>query len=125
MNHRPVAVGLLLCDLVIVDEKTRNLTPVNCFSARKLDHFPGVSDFYLVAWLADGLGEMPVEIVIRRLDTLDEVYRIERQLRFEDPLKDMRFIARIRDCEIPVAGYYEVSLIVDGESIAHRKIFWH
>jgi hypothetical protein len=125
MNHRPIAIGLLLCDLVIVDEKTRNLTPVNCFSARKLERFPGIADFHLVAWLTDGLGEMSVEVVIRRLDSLDEVYHLERKLRFEDRLKDMRFIARIRDCEIPVAGYHEISLSVDGETIAHRKIQWH
>jgi hypothetical protein len=122
MNHRPVAIGLVLCEQVIVDEKTRNLTPVNCFGRRRLARFPGSADFHVVAWLADGLGEMQVELVVRRLDSLDEVFRLEQRLRFDDPVKDMRFTARIRDCPFPVAGYYEVTLSVEGEFIAHRKI---
>jgi hypothetical protein len=121
MNHRPVAIGLVLCELVIVDEKSRNLTPVNCFTARKLSSFPGSADFHVVAWLADGLGEMPVEILVERLDTLDEVFRLENRLRFNDPLMDKNFVARIRDCQFPVAGQYVLSLLVDRELIAHRK----
>jgi hypothetical protein len=125
MNHLPVAIGLVLCEQVIVDEKTRNLTPVNCFGSLKLESVPGSASFHVVAWLADGLGEMPVELVVRRLDSLDEVMRLERRLKFEDRLIDMRFTARIRDCAIPVAGYYEVLLSVDGELVAHRKVLFH
>jgi hypothetical protein len=123
MNHIPVATGLVLCELVIVDEKTRNVTPVNCFSRWKMNSFPGSASFYVIAWLADGLGEMPMELIVNRLDTSDEVYRVKRRLRFDDPLKEMRFTARIHDCPFPVPGYYEIILIVDGESVCHRKIF--
>jgi hypothetical protein len=106
MNHLPVAIGLVLCEQVIVDEKTRNLTPVNCFGSLKLEVVPGTASFHVVVWLADGLGEMPVELVVRRLDSLDEVMRLERRLKFEDRLIDMRFTARIRDCAIPVGFAY-------------------
>lgn len=125
MNHIPVAIGLVLCDLVIVDKKTHNITPVNCFGSRKLKTWPGSMEFYVVAWLADGLGEMTVEIVIESLDKLDEVLRMENRLQFDDLLKDKYFVARIRDCVFPVSGQYVVSLLVEGELIAHRKIHVH
>jgi hypothetical protein len=40
MTQRPVAVGLLLCEQVIIEEGTRNVTPVNCFSPRAVERFP-------------------------------------------------------------------------------------
>jgi hypothetical protein len=125
MNHTPVAIGLVLCEVVIVDDKTHNVTPVNCFSTRKLKEIPGAADFFVVAWLADGMGEMLVKVMVQRLDTLDEVFQVETRMRFDDLLKDKYFVARIRDCEFPVAGQFVVSLLVDGELVAHRKIRVH
>jgi len=122
MKHLPVAVGLVLCEQVIVAETTRYLTPVNCFSRLKREHFPSVESFFVVAWLTDGLGDLKFEVVVKHLDTDDEVARIERQLQLVDRLTDYRFTARIRDCLFPVAGYYEVLLIADGELVAHRRL---
>lgn len=102
MNYRPIAVGLVLGEQVIIEEGTHNATPVNCFSIRALDEIPGITSFCAVAWLADGKGKLPVEVIIQRLNTA-------------------RFIARVRDCTFPVEGYYEVSLLIDRELVAHRK----
>lgn len=74
-----------------------------------------------MAWLADGKGELVVEIVVQRLDTLEAVYRDQAMLVFRNPLHTARFIARVRDCTFPVDGYYEVTLLVDRELVAHRK----
>jgi hypothetical protein len=121
MKQLPVAISLVLCEQVIVDEKSRNATPVNCFNLRELDAFPGQATFYALAWLTDGLGEMPIELLVQRLDTLEPVFRVERKLAFPDPLQELRCLVRIRDCAFPVPGYYEVALSVDGEMIAHRR----
>jgi len=122
MNHIPVAIGLVLCEVVIVDEKSHNVTAVNCFNPRKVKDFPASVEFFLLAWLADGLGEMPVEVIVDSLETLEEIHRVEKRLRFDDPLKDKYFLARIRECVFPTAGPYVVSLFACGELIAHRKI---
>lgn len=121
MNHRPVAVGLVVCEQVIVEEGTHNVTPVNCFNLREVEEVPGQASFYVLAWLADGMGEMSTELVIERLDNLEEIFRIRRDLVFPDRLRDMRFAARIRRCNFPVAGHYQVSLIIDGELVAARR----
>jgi len=125
MNHRPIAIGMVLCDQVIVEEGTHNVTPVNCFNHRELDVLPGESTFFAVVWLADGEGELATQIVVQRLDTLDEVYRYARTFRFTNRLQESRCVAKIRDCKFPVAGYYQVSLIIEGDLIAHRKFRVH
>ena len=122
MKHPPVAIGLVLCELVIVDEKTHGVTPVNCFNFRVVEEFPAEVSFYVLAWLADGEGEMLAEVVVENLEALDEVYRADRKLGFAGVLQESRFVARIRSCIFPTAGYYQVSLTVGGELIAQRKL---
>ncbi len=123
MSQRPVAIGMLLCEQVIIEEKTRNATPVNCFRRRAAKHFPSeASPFMVFAMLTDGLGEMPLEIVIERLDTFEEVYRRSFPARFPSPLQEVRCLLRIGDCSFPIAGHYQVTLLVDNGFVAQRKM---
>jgi hypothetical protein len=123
MNHVPTAVGIVLCERVLVDESTQNVTPVECFNLRLLviSTIPGDSGFFALAWLADGEGEFSAEIIIRRLDNGEEIYRFEKTLAFKDRMDDARFLARVRGCTFPVAGYYEFVLVIGGELIASRR----
>jgi hypothetical protein len=89
MKQRPVAIGLLLCEQVIVDERSHNVTPVNCFNLRELETVPGQATFYAVAWLADGIGAMSLKIAVSRLDTLEEIFRVERTVQLTNPLQQL------------------------------------
>lgn len=123
MNQLPSALGLFLCEQVIVEEKTRNVTVVNCFSHRVVQNFPSEPmPFVAFALLTDGLGKMPLEIIIERLDTMEEINRLEFMAQFPDPLQTLRFVARIRRCSFPVAGQFQVSLLANHELLAQRKM---
>lgn len=122
MNHRPVAIALTLCEQVVVDDRSRNLTMVNAFNARKASRFPERITFFVVAYLTDGLGTIPLEVVVERLDSLEEVFRLERTVQFTNPLLEARCIFRVRDCPLPVAGSYQISLLADRELVAHRRM---
>jgi hypothetical protein len=76
VNQRPTVTGLLLCEQVIVDDKTHNVTPVNCFAERRIDGpITKEQTFFVFAILTDGLGNMSAEVEIDRLDNLENVYR--------------------------------------------------
>jgi hypothetical protein len=123
MEQRPISIGLLVCDQVVIEEKTRNVTLVNCFTNRTVERFPAVmSSFVVFAGLTNGSGETPFEIVIQRLDTLDEIYRRSFSIYFGNPLQEIRCMVRIRNCSFPVAGQYQVILFADNEPVAQRKI---
>jgi len=64
---------------------------------------------------------MPAELLVERLDNMEETFRVNRKLDFPDRLRDMRFAARVRGCHLPVGGQYLVTLIIDGELVASRK----
>jgi len=119
---KPVVIGLLLCEQVIIEENTRNLTPVNSFNYRSVDAFPSENiPFIIFALLTDGSGEMPLEVIIQRLDTLEIIYRRSQIVRFPDPLQEIRCMIRIRNCSFPVAGHYQAVLLIDRELVAQRK----
>ena len=122
MNQKPVAVGLLLCEQVIVEEKTRNVTPVNCFSRLMVERVPSEPvAFVLFATLTDGLGEMSLGVTIERLDTLNRIYQRFLTMRFTDPLQEVRYILRVRNSSFPRFGAYQVCLLMDNELLALKK----
>jgi len=49
MNHRPIAIGMVLCEQLIVEECTHNITPVNCFSIREVEELPDRVTFFVLA----------------------------------------------------------------------------
>ncbi len=96
MSQRPVVVGLFLCENVIVEEGTHNITLVNCFSIRAAERFPSEPlSFLLFATMTDGLGEMTFDVMIERLADLQEVYRRSSVVRLVDRLQEVRFKLQI------------------------------
>ena len=122
MNQIPVAIGVHLCEQVIFEAETSNITLVNCFSSRRVEQFPATISFVVVAFLTDGDGEMPVNILIHRLDTFEEIYRHSTNVQFANPLRTVRLWLRIRERSFPIEGSYQVSLLIDGEPVARRRL---
>src|SRR6266542_1706349 len=122
MPKLPIAVGLSLCEQVVIEEKTRNVTLVNSFTERAAKQFPSEPiPFVVFALLTDGFGEVTLEVAVERLDTLEDVYRKSFRARFTEPLRASRFNYRVRDCRFPVPGDYQVTLLADGEFLAQRR----
>jgi hypothetical protein len=122
MKQRPVAIGMLTCEQIIVEEKTRNVTPVNCFTKREFDSFPAEANpFVVVAFLTDGVGTMDLAIIVQSLDNMEEIHRAEMQAAFADPLREYRCEFRLRSFSFPAPGHYQVCLFADRELLAQRK----
>jgi hypothetical protein len=123
MNQKPVAIALLLCEQVIIEESTRNVTPINCFTRRRVGGSPvELFPFVAFAILTDGLGEVPLELRIERLDTFEAVFRRVLSYRFNDPLQTIRCIVRVRDFAFPEPGEYQLSLLTEDETLAQCKL---
>jgi hypothetical protein len=123
MNQSPVVQSLLVCEQLVVEARTGNMTLVNCFTRRVVRRFPTEElPFVVFAVLTNGFGEMPLEILIHRLDNYEEIYRFSQKVRFSSPLQAVRCVLHTRSCSFPVAGEYQVSLVVGQDSIAQCKI---
>jgi hypothetical protein len=105
VSQRPTVVGLPVCEQVVVEEGTKNVTLVNCFTALKVSKFPSEPRRFVVfAVLTDGAGDVNLEVVITRLEDNEEIYRQSARVRFADRLREVRFIFRVGNCTFPTAG---------------------
>lgn len=123
MSQRPAVIGMLICEQVIVEEHTRNVTLVNAFARRVVKRFP--SDpfpFVVFTVLNDGIGKIRLDLRIQRLDTLEDVFVRSVSIHLADPLKEYRCLFRVEDCIFPLAGSYELALLADKEIIAQRRL---
>jgi hypothetical protein len=121
MTQIPIARGLAVCENVIVEERTHNLTLVNCFTMKRAAAFPANIRFVALAFLSDGDGEVELTISVQRLDTLDIVYTSSHSVRSANRMQEVRFFLRIENCPFPVPGNYQVNLLANGELLAQQR----
>lgn len=123
MNPSPTAVGLFLCEQVIVDQHSRNPSPINIFTGMAVEAFPSARQrFSAFATLTEGNGNATMKLVANRLDTGDEVYSRSYPIGFPDRVAVVNIMIRLNDISFPAAGVYEFVLLVDGDSIARRRL---
>jgi hypothetical protein len=119
MIQRPNAVGLMLCQQVIIEEKTRNVTLVNNFTRLQLRTFPSRGQQFVAhAMLTDGLGEVNFGLHVSRVDTLEEIALRSWRIRFTDPLRQVHVVVRLPNFSFPAPGRYAFSLEVEREEIS-------
>src|SRR5262249_25470612 len=104
------------------EERTRNLTLVNCFTLKRARTFPAHLNFTAAAFLSDGEGDIQLTVAIQRLDTLAIIRQSSHRVRFSDRMQEVRFFVRIEGCRIPVAGHYQIILLADGQVISQQRI---
>lgn len=123
MASPPVALGLTLCDYVIIEEKTKKASLVGCFSSLKAAQFPALAQpFSAWAVLVDGLGDVTMNLIVTRLDTEEEIQVLENRVHFPDRLTEVRYHVRFRQFIFPAPAIYQFTLLADKEWVAQYRI---
>jgi hypothetical protein len=124
LTHLPTVVGLTLCEDVVADPATRNLSLIRSFTGLGTERFPAVArPFCVVASFADGSGEAEARLRVAVLeDGVEEVYQVRSRLSFPDRLRIVYYVMRLTRCPLPKAGLYLFTLELDGEWVAHHAL---
>jgi hypothetical protein len=123
MTPCPIALGLTLCDYVIVEEGTKKISLIGTFTGMAVSGFPTVAPpFSVFSVLTDAQGDVTMDLVVTRLDTGEEVYTYQGRLRFPDKFTEVSFHTRVHRCSFPAPGYYQVTLLAGGEWVAQRRL---
>jgi hypothetical protein len=118
----PIALGLTICDLVIVEEGTKKVSLVGAISTFQPAHFPFLpAPFFVHVALTDGLGNATIDLIVTHLDTGESIYFRQRAVRFSHKLNELHVAFRISDCSFPSPGLYQVTLLLDREWVAHQR----
>jgi hypothetical protein len=123
MTANPIAIGMTICDYVIIEEGTEKVSLIGILTKWVAKQFPWTPpQFFVHVALTDGLGEVTIDLVVSRLDTGQELYARRRQIHFVDKLRQLQLIFRIRDLVLPTPGVYQFSLLAAKEWTAQRSI---
>lgn len=126
MIHLPTVIGLVICENVIVEKGTENLSLINCFTIKKAGAFPSDPQrFAVVAFMSDGLGKIPMELTVKGLDDFEVIHQHRMDVHFPNRLQEVRFVFRVTDCVFPAAGAYDVCLLTTDELLAQHRITMH
>ena len=81
MAQIPTVIGLQVCEKVIVEEGTKNVSLVSCHTILKVRRVPSEPrQFTVFAELIDGAGEVTLEVIVSRLENDQVMYRQARGL---------------------------------------------
>ena len=122
MFPQPVALGLMLCEQILVDKSTNNFSLINTFTTwptKKLPSPPGRLCLYAV--LKGGQGRGIIELSITREDTDEVIFSVRKPVDFPDRLSEIRVFARYEECSFPALGWYSATLSIDGDWVAQRR----
>jgi hypothetical protein len=123
MIQIPNAVGLTVCQQAIIEEGTKNVTLVNTFTRLAVKKFPTPPQQLVAhALLTDGIGTVKLSVIISRMDTLENIIVQSGDVTFTDPLHVRRPFARFPAVQFPVRGYYQVTLLANGEWVAQGTL---
>ncbi|MCI0376455.1 MAG: hypothetical protein L0215_02485 [Gemmataceae bacterium] len=123
MDQIPTVIGLLICEQATVEQGTKNLSLINCFTRKKISDFPSSPQrFSVVAFLTDGFGAIPLEIAVSDLETLDDIDRFPATITFKDRLQEVRVVFRVTNISFPHKGAYDVSLFAGDNILAQHRL---
>jgi hypothetical protein len=123
MIPAPLALGMTVCDYVIVEQNTRKVSLIGSFSGIRGESFPLVPlPFCVYSSLIGGLGEASIELTVTHLESDREVLALQRSTNFPSRFTEVQVIFRVASCQFPEPGSYQFTLLVDGEWVAHRRV---
>jgi hypothetical protein len=123
MTPTPLVLGLTLCEKAILEEGTRNVTLVSTFTTLVVEELPSLPQrFVLYTVLTGGLGDGIIDLIVRHLESNEEVYTAQMVIRFPDRAGEVRVRFRVHRCIFPWAGEYSCTLLLDGEWLAQRRL---
>jgi hypothetical protein len=116
MNEMPVLKQLFICEKLIFEQGTDNLTLVNCHTSCRAEQFPTPPiPFIVYGLLTDGYGTFTMQLRVHRLDTFEEIFRKSMPMLLTDRLRNAHFVYRMTDLSFPIAGRYQIDLLINGD----------
>lgn len=121
-SEEPLARGLFLCDLVIVDAGTNKVSLINLFDRVRVPRFPAqLNPFVVYACLTNGFGDMDLRVEIED-EHGEQVHTHAGRVRFSDRLAAVHCRFTIAGCSFPRAGAYQVILYAGRTPVAQTKL---
>lgn len=115
-------LGLILCDRIVVDPATKNLSLFEVFLRKKMGQFPSApQSMSLFAALTDSEGHGTIQLSCVDLEDGETIFLRSYPFTLPDRHTIHQVLIRLETIRFPKAGWYEFYLSIDGETVAQRK----
>jgi uncharacterized protein DUF6941 len=126
MVPRPVAVGLWLCERVLIEQGTTNPSLIAAFTGMGVEQVPARPlPFSVLSTLTDAEGRGTISLRFSSLESGEVIYRSNRTFLVADRLTHVNVHFRVERIVVPEAGFYEASMYVDDDLMAGRRLRVH
>jgi hypothetical protein len=116
MDELPTLRQLLVCEKVIFEQGSGNVSLINCHSVRRAERFPTKPvDFIVYGLLTNGFGPFTLEFRINRPDTDGTIFQRFFPMLVPDRLRSIDFVCRLNDFVFPGESIYEILLLAGEE----------
>lgn len=117
----PQALALVICDLVLRDEKSHNVSLVGLFNAILAGRFPARHDrMHVFVSLTHGHGKIPCRLECTGPDD-KVIFRLDGHVEFKNPLGVIDANFELRGVVFPTPGPYVLELSCAGVPVIARR----
>jgi hypothetical protein len=117
---KPNVVAMVICDMVLRDERTKNLSLIGLFNQIHGVRLPMLHDrMFVFLSLTDGHGRQPFLLQCKSPDEI-VIFETRGEAVFNDPLEVTDAYIEIRGLLLPSAGLYTFEFTCGGELTLRR-----
>jgi hypothetical protein len=118
----PHVLAMIICDMVIDDSISHKKSLIGLFDAIRTNVLPcTVNELHVYLALTDGYGTMKMRLRCAKASDDREVFTMEQEVDFPDPLTVVEVNLGFCGCEFPEAGEYRFQLFAGGTLLCERK----
>ena len=122
-NELPIGIGLIPCDSVIEDIRTRKKSIIGIISKISADSFPyTVQSMNLLISLTGCIGNFPFRLKCVHDDTRQEIMNVACDVKSSAMNDVVEVLVSFKTLKFPLPGTYTFSVVVDGIPIMFRPI---
>src|SRR6266849_1246446 len=122
--RHPLALGVTICEDVGVEAPCRDVSLIRSFTGLPVLQFPTVArPLCVFSALTDASGTADILLQVGHFsEAYQEIYRVQSNLSFPDPLRIVYYVMRLARCPLPGPGIYLFTLSANGFWLAQRSL---
>ena len=120
----PVVLNMSICDLVLRDQKTNNISLINLFNQIVCGSVPFTHyRMHVYVALTEGRGTYNGELRMKHTATDKVILSVKGEIKMVDPLTVTEMDFELRNVRFTQEGKHHIELLLDGAIVGSRNFF--
>lgn len=123
IKEKPLALALIICDQIIVEEKTGKKTLIGIFNQIKVRQLPAVHRRMVVfVSVTGGRGDYDAKLRLSRDDQSNPEFELDAKITIPQPISVVEISFILENLHFTATGLYRFEFLCDDELIFSRMV---